>query len=135
MGASDRCRAATTSAAVEGETQHRHQVERCEGPPTAVAAGSAGEGAFARGPADEDSRQEAADDSAEQGAHCPGDHRDLDHSSAPAVRHRKPPGTRTKPSAERVASRAGPGWAIRAYAQDLPDSARVRSGKSGCRQV
>src|SRR3546814_5306831 len=66
MGAIDRRRAATTSAAVQGETQHRHQFERCEGPPTAVAAGSAGEGAFARGPADEDSRQEAADDRAEQ---------------------------------------------------------------------
>src|SRR3546814_9407828 len=81
MGAIDRCCAATTSAAVQGETQHRHQFERCEGPPTAVAAGSAGEGAFARGPADEDSRQEAADDRAEQGAQCPGDHRDLDHRS------------------------------------------------------
>src|SRR3546814_11544441 len=87
-----------------------------EGPPTAVAAGSAGEGAFARGPADEDSRQEAADDRAEQGAQCPGDHRDLDHSSAPAVRNRKPPGTRTKPSAESVGSRAGSGSAIRASA-------------------
>src|SRR3546814_2176306 len=58
MGAIDRCRAATTSAAVQGETQHRHQFERCEGPPPAVAAGSAGEGAFARGPRSEEHTSE-----------------------------------------------------------------------------
>src|SRR3546814_11182733 len=43
MGAIDRCRPATTSAAVQGHTQQRHHFERCEGPPTAVLAVSARE--------------------------------------------------------------------------------------------